>query len=387
MNLVNILSLFYFINIVNSKLSTFTSLISQYGFQSQAFSIITKDDYLLTLHRIVNPKLFNLTYNIKRKPVLLLPPLPGSSSAYFINTPYINNTSCGDNFGFCLLFTNRYDVWIPNIRGDLESKTKVSNNNIFWNFTFDQIIEFDIPPVIDFILNITGHEKVSIVSHSHGGTIGYGFLSTQTKYLKNIDKFISWAPAVFLGNMTSPIKRLDFLLSLFQHVDGEFEPTSDLARIIFKIICKGFVNTCGNLTNLIGGETKHLNSSRLEYYLNYVPNSISIRNIVHLGQLYKNNNFAYYDYGSTLNKKIYNATKPPLYPLENITNTKIIIFNGEHDTIVTQKDINRLKNILDKNNSVIVETIATVNHMDFSIGMDAGKLIYDKTIKYLDSDL
>ena len=51
-----------------------------------------------------------------------------------------------------------YDVWLANSRGN-KYCLKHTNPNIskekFWDFTFEEMGEKDLPPIIDYILNTT----------------------------------------------------------------------------------------------------------------------------------------------------------------------------------------------------------------------------------------
>lgn len=111
-------------------------LIRSRGFDVEVHSVITKDGYILTLHRLVDSK-ENLGlpqeyyhYSTVKKPVLIQHGIFSSSIEFLINSPFLesNNSRLGDNLGFGLHLTGQYDVWLSNTRGNAYSQkhTKLS---------------------------------------------------------------------------------------------------------------------------------------------------------------------------------------------------------------------------------------------------------------------
>ena len=81
--------------------STF-DLIKRRGYPAQQHDVITKDGYIITMHRIVQPN--------SKKVILLQHGLLDSSSTWVIN---FANQSLG-----YILADNDYDVWLGNMRGN-----------------------------------------------------------------------------------------------------------------------------------------------------------------------------------------------------------------------------------------------------------------------------
>lgn len=64
-----------------------------------------------------------------------------------------------------------YDVWLANSRGDGYSNNNTQwtpDDSEFWNWSWDQMAEYDVPATIDFVLSETGHDNLTFVGHSQG---------------------------------------------------------------------------------------------------------------------------------------------------------------------------------------------------------------------------
>lgn len=102
-----------------------------------------------------------------------------------------------------LLADSGYDVWFMNQRGNFYSRHHLTlspdrNRAAFWNFSFHEHGIYDAPASIDYILNITGQNGVSIIGQSMGTTTAFIMLSKRPEYNEKIRAFICMAPnAIF----------------------------------------------------------------------------------------------------------------------------------------------------------------------------------------------
>lgn len=119
----------------------------------------TYQDYIVQLHRIPNPG---------KKPVLLQTGLIGTSADFVMASANVSRDRkvIGHNMAIELA-KQGFDVWLSNNRGSkygLCHTTLQSESKKFWEFSFDEISQFDTPAIIDFVLNFTRHGQYTGVS-------------------------------------------------------------------------------------------------------------------------------------------------------------------------------------------------------------------------------
>lgn len=68
------------------------------------------------------------------------------------------------------LYDNGYDVWMGNARGNRYSRNHTSLNpnsdGQFWNFSWHEIGMYDLPAMINYVLEETNFEKLGYFGHS-----------------------------------------------------------------------------------------------------------------------------------------------------------------------------------------------------------------------------
>ncbi|XP_019394163.1 PREDICTED: lysosomal acid lipase/cholesteryl ester hydrolase-like [Crocodylus porosus] len=182
-----------------------TEIVSYRGYPAEEYNVETEDGYILTIQRI--PRGRKNANDIGPKPVVFLQHgLLTDASNWITNMP-------DNSLGF-LLADAGYDVWMGNSRGNTWSrqhKTLSVKHKKFWAFSYDEMAKYDLPAVINFIVQKTGQEKLHYVGHSQGTTIAFIAFSTMPQLARRIKVFFALAPVARVKYIKTPLVKLALL--------------------------------------------------------------------------------------------------------------------------------------------------------------------------------
>lgn len=363
-------------------------MIASHGYHAESHTVVTGDGYILTIHRIPFAK--NVTSKESpKKTVLLHHGLLGSSADWILPGP---------KKGLAYILSEAgYDVWLANVRGNTYSRAHVSRNIdtfAFWNFTFHDVSQYDLPAVIDYIMEIKGWDvKINYVGHSMGTTVLFAMLATKTQYNKILRAGFALAPVAFMADIKSPIRLLakfsnniEYLMKLLGA--NEFLPQNSVLRWLSKHACE--INhyeeaICENsMFVLCGHDEKQFNRTLLPIILGHVPAGASTRTLVHYAQEIKNNGrFQMFDYGPDGNLNEYGTIAPPEYPLHKVT-LPIALFSSENDWLASDIDVTNLYVQLVNPIEHYIVPLKEFNHVDFLWAIDAPTLVYAKLLQLME---
>ncbi|XP_047281599.1 lipase member N isoform X2 [Homo sapiens] len=342
-------------NEVNPEVWMNTSEIIIYnGYPSEEYEVTTEDGYILLVNRI--PYGRTHARSTGPRPVVYMQHALFADNAYWLEN-YANGS-----LGF-LLADAGYDVWMGNSRGNTWSrrhKTLSETDEKFWAFSFDEMAKYDLPGVIDFIVNKTGQEKLYFIGHSLGTTIGFVAFSTMPELAQRIKMNFALGPTISFKYPTGIFTRF-FLLpnSIIKAVFGTkgFFLEDKKTKIASTKICNNKILwlICSEFMSLWAGSNKK-----------------------NMNQLYHSDEFRAYDWGNDAdNMKHYNQSHPPIYDLTAMK-VPTAIWAGGHDVLVTPQDVAR---ILPQIKSLhYFKLLPDWNHFDFVWGLDAPQRMYSEII-------
>ncbi|XP_066601271.1 lipase 3-like [Prorops nasuta] len=369
-------------------------LVRKYGYTLEVHEVTTEDGYNLQLHRIPYGRrnsydvLGSRSISGSRHPILLQHGLAGSSADWVLMGP-------GRSLAY-LLADQGYDVWLGNNRGNIYSANHshlATTDRAFWNFSFHELGVYDLPAMIEYILEETGREKIIYTGHSQGATQFYVMCSEIPDYNSKITLMIGLAPAAFTGNIRGPVTTLAKLTYFGVWVGEtfgypEFGKRSAWGKIVSNLFCQSAAPTqfvCSNiLFSIAGFSHDELDRDNLTVIIGHVPAGASWKQLVHFGQGYINpDHFRQFDYGQPRrNLKAYNSFIPPEYQLNKIV-APVALFSSENDPLATTKDVEILKSKLA---NVILDyqvPTKTFNHYDFLWGKTSTEMVFVPMLQLL----
>ncbi|KAK7863251.1 hypothetical protein R5R35_001461 [Gryllus longicercus] len=365
-----------------------TQRLSSWGYPLETHTVRTEDGYLLTVHRIPHGRAgANASAPAPaagRPPVLLQHGIISCSEYWVLGGP--------DNAPALLLADQGYDVWLNNVRGNHYSRKHENlrrKDKEFWMFSWHEIGMYDIPAVIDYILNATQQEKLFYLSHSMGNTLFYVAMSLRPEYNAKIRLQVALAPAVYLNDTPSVPARLaiansEYIKNLVETFPTyEILPKTESAIALNYFLCsdKAFFNKlCALLFSWIVGAVDLNNTTNLCLVLARSTSSTSALVPWHFAQISRSGEFTQMDLGRSRNMRSYGAPSPPAYPLHRVT-APAAIYVADGDFIVTAKGTERLSKILP--NVVLHKVIREkfFNHMDFVTHPRVKELVMDHVLE------
>lgn len=122
----------------------------------------------------------------------------------------------------------------------------------------------------------------------------------------------------------------------------------------------------------------------LPIFFAHLPTGGSSNNLLHFGQLVNSGRFRNFDYGRIGNWMRYKSVSPPEYNLKNAT-IPVSVYYGQGDFLTVVKDIRKLIAELPNVVNDYLVPHEKFNHVDFVMGMDAQRLVYDKMVATIKS--
>ncbi|XP_075979114.1 lipase 3-like [Anticarsia gemmatalis] len=374
----------------DAKLSV-PELVKKYRYPVEVHNVTTSDGYILEMHRIPHGRDQNNVPDAKKPVVFLMHGLLCSSAIWVLAGP-------GSGLAYILAEAG-YDVWMGNARGNFYSRKHTSLNpdallnTAFWQFSWDEMGNIDLPTMIDFALNKSSKDKLHYIGHSQGSTAFFVMTSLLPAYNDKITSMHALAPVAYMANnrnlllnVISPfannIETVGSLLGI-----GEFLPNSVIFTWAGQAICRDEVITqpiCGSILFLIGGWNEaQLNTTILPTIFGHTPAGSSVRQLVHYAQGISGKQFRRYDHGSRrANRRAYGSSSPPAYNLGKVT-TPVFLHFSDNDPLAHVNDVDRLFRELGRPIGKFRVPLASFTHLDFMWGIDAKELVYDRVINLI----
>ncbi len=275
-----------------------------------------------------------------------------------------------------------YDVWLGNTRGNKYSREHQylmpdysGDKEEFFDFSFDEMAEYDVTANIDYIRDQTGKKKIGVMAHSQG---------TTQMFIKMIKDNLWWRRRVSVFTSLAGVARLDYcgskLLTTLASgrfvIDGikklgiyEMFPADYLQNAVFSRVCKAFSSVCKLAISLVSDEDAGLDEAkRISTFMGHYPAGTSLKSLEHFAQVLTTKRFQNFDYGKDKNLEIYGTETAPEYDFSKISGNKIISITGTTDLLASPKDTQWLEEQLGDN--IIFKKEYELGHMSFLLAKD-----------------
>ncbi|XVE84141.1 hypothetical protein DITRI_Ditri16bG0145900 [Diplodiscus trichospermus] len=378
---------------VNGICSTSVTI---HGYKCEEHEVKTQDGYILNMQRIPEGRAGGISRTgNKKQPILIQHGVLVDGMTWLLNSPEQNLPM--------ILADKGYDVWIANTRGTRFCRKHVSLDPAqpgFWNWSWDELVGYDLPAVFDFVFSQTG-QKIHYIGHSLGTLIGLASFSEghQADKLKSA-AFLS--PIAYLSHMNTALgvvaakAFVGEITTLFGL--AEFNPKGQQASIFLKSLCNYPGVDCYDLLTALTGKNCCLNSSTVDLFIKNEPQSTSTKNMVHLAQIgfhetkiaaVRDGVIAKYNYGRPdYNLMHYGDAKPPVYNISNIPHDlPIFISYGGQDALSDVRDVQLLLDSLKFHDvdKLMIQHIKDYAHADFIMGINAKDIVYNKVVQFFEN--
>ncbi|KAG9312007.1 Alpha/Beta hydrolase protein [Chiua virens] len=362
----------------------FAELCALYGYEHEEHVVLTRDGYVLTLHRIPWRKGEDTARQAEAdtgKPVVYLHHGLLMNSEVWV---------CLTEEARCLPFVlaeQGFDVWLGNNRGNKYSKKSIHhkpNSSKFWNYSLDEFAWYDIPDSIEYILALTGAGGLGYVGFSQGTAQAFAALSVNPELNEKVNVLVALAPAMSPAGLAAPV--VDALMKASPTsvylVFGRKAILSSVATwqaIFYPPIFTSIIDA--SLRFLFSWDSRNITTTQKTAAYAHLYSYASVKSVVHWFQIMRESAFQMFDDDITVFSASANSGKayrPTRFPTRNIE-TPILLLYGNRDSLV---DIEAMVDALPVNGTR-VKKLDGYEHLDILWGKDIDKDVFPEVVNAL----
>ncbi|XP_046645897.1 lipase lipl-4-like [Daphnia pulicaria] len=371
---------------------TTPEIIANRGYPVEIHQVVTDDGYILELHRIPYGQRDGHSHNstFQRRAVFLQHGMMGTDHFWLVG-------STNSSLAF-ILADHGFDVWLGNARGNTYSRKHVSFNpdqdEAFWDFSWDEMGQYDIPSSIDYVLNATGQEKLAAYfGYSLGCSVFFMGASQYPRINDQVDIMIGLGPTVSVAHLNNYFRYMAPFVNIYQLFQrlfgiGEVHTNDGVLHSVTRLICETseFGAKFGRLwLSQIFGYSDVFD--QLEYYrlLGHYPAGGSANTMTHLLQNYNfGESFLRFDFGTEKNMVRYGTAYPPEYNLTKVT-TPVFLIHADSDPFAPPEDVAWLKERLGNLKGSLRVESPSFTHGDFVWSPRVAELVHFPAVDLLPS--
>ena len=378
-----LISLILFSFFLSSLAVDYKSYIANLGLNLEEGNVVTEDRYINSIWILTSKDQKNLN---GKSIILQHGLLDGGFTFLILAEDSLPKKLCDEG----------YTVYLPYMRGTQFSRTHLdydsSLNSPYWDFSFDQLAEFDVTANINFVKKRDGVDKVYYLGHSQGTlTFFLAYMNNPEFMEKNVAKFIA------LGTVPNVNNAPHFLIKLFElsHI-LDFIPVKNMLTLPKEVgqvlvpfctskagaLCKKILSLSFSGTH----ETGRIDYDRLgKNIFLYEPGGTSVQNLKHWIQIYKAKKVQKYDFGLFGNIEHYKKITPPVYDLKKMKGYSIpsLMTISDADPFADPQDtLDFIDNIGNKD-IVKILSLTNYNHIDYFWADSAVDEVFPEVLNFL----
>lgn len=319
----------------------------------------------------------------------------------------------GRRHGLAYLLANRdYDVWMGNARGNRYSRKHeryTVSSAMFWDFTFHEIGYYDIPALVDYILEQTKARRVHFIGFSQGAMTSFIAMSERPGFAEKVIEIHALSPAVYMYR--SPSIFINILAGTADQIANalavaqqyEFVPYFEKQYFFYNWLCPApkqticrvliydvvgpnpeqldTVNWCTYLKKIIFNNYILFRQKVLRIFLGHFPAGASMKQVQHYAQIIKDGIFRQYDYSDPeLNFRQYGSHSVPRYNLSRAT-APVRTYFGYNDKVVNYLNVLQLEQEIPYAVSSYPVPDKRFSHIDFILANNVKELLYDEVVR------
>jgi len=320
----------------------FEKLCQIYGYTFEEHVVLTKDGYLVGLHRLCQRKgETRMPGTSTGKPVVYL------HHGLLMNSEvWICLTDAQRSIPFVLVELG-FDVWMGNNRGNKYSKKSIHHNpnsTKFWDYSMDDFAWHDIPDSIEYILEVTEEPSISYVGFSQGTAQAFAALSIHPPLNRKINVFIALAPAMKPAGLSASIvdalmKASPTLLFLIFGRKSILSSAATWQGLLYPPLFNTVINS--SLRWLFNWHSLNIPLLQKHAAYSHLYSFASVKSVVHWFQIMRTGKFQMYD--DDVQRFIsprgqyrpsgVTSYSPARFPTRNIV-APIVLLYGDSDILV-----------------------------------------------------
>ena len=362
----------------------YKSFISNLGLNLEEVEVITEDRYINTIWILTSKDPLNRN---GESLVLQHGLLDGAFTWLILGQDSLAKKLCEEG----------YIVYLPYIRGTQFSRSHLDYdsglNSDYWEFSFDEMAQYDLPAIINYIKQRDKVEKITYIGHSQGTLIYFLAYMNNPEFLeKNIKKYVA------LGTVPNVNNAPHFLIKLFEKsgilnlipVKNFLTFPKEVGEVFVPLCTSKARGLCNKILSVCFGgleDTGRIDYERLgKTIFMYEPGGTSLRNMKHWIQIYKAKRAQKYDYGTKVKNLLhYGSISPPAYDLNQMKKYSIpsLMTTSDADPFANPQDTLEFINNIENKNIVQILSLTNYNHIDYFWADSAIEEIFPRVIDFI----